>query len=433
MKQADQEILFHAAQNTPGIYTLSITIPKEIVNTFFQFAAQTQQELVAPAGFKAGSAPIEYIQTHYKKNITHHLQEIALKHFVINTLLQKIRDEKIVLVSDPTLTKIFMTQNQDAVYEFEGIAPHEVYIHSWKNLPFKATQRKKYKDIDNQVIAFLDAEAELEKKYRPQDGVQVGDWVNFNAWITNKFDQPVFMNAKTNLWLKIGDEEPDVVLQEIFVGKKIGDLFITNNANIQNYFCDLYDSPYKYAIEITDILSGNHFSMNDFKHYFKLKSKKDVHNKLIEVFSFTSDISQRRLIAHNALHVIINKNQIRVPQQCIDSQQARLLKELQQKSDYNVYKMQENFNNQIAQMAKKQLNEMIAADQIAFQENISITHEDIRGFLHLQMRPRTKDFIYFAHPSSKMDGQEMPVPTELLKKCALREKALNHIIHHLSK
>ena len=218
-----------------------------------------------------------------------------------------------------------------------------------------------------------------------------------------------------HVWLKIGDEEPDLNFQEIFLGKHNGQRFSTNNANIQNYFCDLYNSGYNYAIEIKDVLPHHYFSIEYFKHHFKLKSKKDLHNKLIEVFSFSSDISQRRLIASSALGTIVNKNLIKAPIHCIEKQKDILVSALQHKADYVIYKMHTDFVNQMYTLVKKQIHEIIAVDHVAYQENLQIGHDDVKAFLNLMQRARTKDFLYFHHPSTRIDGQEVPMHTEILK------------------
>lgn len=428
-----KDFAFTNTQILPHTCLLTLTIPQSLVDNFFVFAAHAQKEHVAPPGFKLGQAPLDYILTHYKKNITNHFQEIALKHFVMHALMQKIREHKILLIGQPQLVDIKVDRNQDAVYIFEGTIPQEIYIQSWKNLPFKATVRKRYRDIDNQVKYFLEAEEILEKEYRGEHGIAIGDWVCFDTWLIDKHERPVFDTLQSNLWLKIGDEEPDLNFQEIFLGKHNGQRFSTNNANIQNHFCDLYNSGYDYAIEIKDILPHHFFSIEYFKHHFKLKSKKDLHNKLIEVFSFSSDISQRRLIASSALGIIVNKNLIRAPIHCIEKQKDILVSALQHKADYVVYKMHTDFINQMYSLAKKQIHEIIAVDHIAYQENLQIGHDDVKAFLNLMQRARTKDFLYFHHPSTRIDGQEVPMHTEVLKRSALREKSLNHIIFHLTR
>ena len=414
-------------------YTFTIVLSESFISDFFDFAALTHQKKVSSPGFKKAETPIEYIKEHYKKNLFNHIQEITLKYFVLDYLFEQIHQNKILIVGNPELQNISMDLDQNATYVFTAQAPQELFIQSWKNLPFKATQRKKYRDIDNQVKYFLSTEEENFKANKHISTVQLGDWVHFDAWIIGDNKKPLFNKNKASLWLKIGQEEPDTIFQSLFLNKSIGDSFITDNPSLQHYFCELFDTSYIYMIEIKDILPNNYFSVESLKHHFKLKTKKDLHNKLIEIFSFNSDISQRRTIAHNALDIIIKKNNILISPESIKKHQFFLVQDLQQTPDYMVYKLDTSFDEKTFQLAEKQLLEKIAADHIAYQENLPIQHMDIRSMLALLQRTRTKEFIYFPFIKTKHQGQEYPVSEQSLHRLCLREKAVNHIIHHLTR
>ena len=98
-----------------------------------------------------------------------------------------------------------------------------------------------------------------------------------------------------------------------------------------------------------------------------------------------------------------------------------------------VYKMDNNFDEQVTELAKKQLADAVIAESIAYQDNLNVSDQDIKGLLHLTQRPRIKDFIYFPFIKSQENGQEVPIEQETLNHFCLREKAVNHIIHHLTK
>lgn len=431
MKSAD--IQFKVDCSTPTVCKCKVIVPKAFIQNFFKHATALKQKEVMSSGFKQGGVPLNYIETHYKKDILNHSQEIFLKHFVLEYLFEQIHKNKLLIVGEIQLIDLEIDINKDTIYIFEGVMPKEVYIQRWKNLPFKATQRKKYRDIDNQVKTFIEQEEAQKKLHEKEDTIDIGDWVCFNSWIIDAKEKELFKGKKSNLWLKIGNEEPDVTFQDLFIGKKIGETFITANPSMRHYFCELFDAPYFYAIEIVDRLPYKYFSLPHLKHHFKIKTQKDLHNKLIEIFSFSSDISQRRSIADNALHTIIKRNNIVIPQASIEYHKDYLLHELAKKPDYNVYKMQSGFNDQIHQLAKKQIYETVVVDHIAYQENLNVEHEDIKAYLNLTQRKRTLEFLYFEKPKTRFEGQEFPVSSKALHRHCLREKSLNHIIHHLSK
>jgi FKBP-type peptidyl-prolyl cis-trans isomerase (trigger factor) len=134
-----------------------------------------------------------------------------------------------------------------------------------------------------------------------------------------------------------------------------------------------------------------------------------------------------------ALNTIIKRNNILVPPSAVQAQKETIIHELQQKPDYTLYKMKPDFDDHITTLAKKQLYEIVAADYIAYTENIVINHVDIKAYVNLMQRTRTKEFLYFAPPATQIEGQEYPITVENLKKACIREKALNHIIHHLTR
>ncbi len=426
-------IQFEVDCNTPGVCKCHVIIPQSLIQQFFKHAAQVKQLDSDSQGFKKGGVPLDYIQVHYKKNILSHMQEIFLKHFVIDALLEYINKNKILIVGQLKLTAITMDTDQDAVYTFEGILPKEVYIQKWKNLPFKATQRKKYRDIDNQVKSFLEEEEGRQLIYQIENSIQVNDWVCFDTWIVDIDKKALFHNKKSHLWLKIGDEEPDLIFQELFLNKRIDDIILTDNQNLRQFFCNSFDAPYTYAIQIKDRLPFKYFSVEYLKHHFRLKTKKDLHNKLIEIFSYTADVSQSRSIADMALNTIIKRNNILVPPSSVETQKEIIIQELQRKPDYTLYKMKSDFDDHITSLAKKQLYEIVVTDYIAYTENLTVSHVDIKSYFNLMQRTRTKEFLYFNPPETQIEGQESPITIESIKKACLREKALNHIIHHLTR
>ena len=67
-----------------------------------------------------------------------------------------------------------------------------------------------------------------------------------------KHGTPLLGDCTETLWLKIGDEEADVAMQELFVHKKIGDVFITQNKGLQDYFSNTIATNYYFRITILD-------------------------------------------------------------------------------------------------------------------------------------------------------------------------------------
>lgn len=433
MVQNDKVCCLIDPTSSNNSYFFKVTIPADITQTFLNLATEKHRDNIRSSGFKKGLAPLSYIQEHYKAPIINHLKDLGLRFFGINTLIQHIRLKKIVLAGDPELRDVEIDSKGNVTYVFEVYVPKEIYIQSWKYLPFKPIARKKYRDIDKQVASFIQEEEIIKQKYNPEKGIQIGDWVLFKTWIIDRENTPIFHENTEPVWLKIGDEEPDIEFQNIFVGKKIGDTLSTRDSGIQRYFCENSYADYTFIIKIEDIVPNQYFSFDMFKQYFKIKNNKDLINKITEVFSFNNDISQRKIIAYEALGLIIRKNQIILPDQAVTTKRQQILYDLQSKSDFMVYKMDADFESNITNMAIRQLLDNVIVESIGYQDNISISHNDIKTILQCTQRPRLKDFLYFPFLKTQIQGQEFPVEYENLYHYTLKEKSVNHIIHHLTK
>lgn len=416
-----------------NMFIFTVSIPKKVTDSFFNLATEKQQLSINPAGFKKGFTPVSYIQEHFKSPIMSHLKDLGLKFFAISTLLEQIRLKKLVIVGTPELHNIKIDNQGNVIYTFQAYTTKEMYMQSWKYLPFKSIPRKQYRDIDKQVLSFLQEEERTNKLYNPAQGIQIGDWVHFKVWIIDQNNNPIFEKHSANIWLKIGDEEPDVDFQNVFIGKQIGTRITTDNPSFQKYFCENSSSNYTFIVEIQDIVPHNAFSFELFKNYFKIKTHKDLLLKITEVFSFNNDISQRRLISHEALNTIIKKNHIIIPDDAINKQKRQIINDLQFKPDFIVYKMDPEFDTHVSNMANKQLLDGVIAEHIGYQDNLLISHNDIKTILHITQRARLKDFLYFPFIKSQIEGQEFPIEYESLYNFCLKEKAINHIIYHLTK
>lgn len=411
---------------------LTVNVPASLVDTIYQTAAHSQRAKTEIAGFALGNAPLSYITQNFHGDLTQHAQEFIFNYFVLSFLFGQIRNNKLILLGDPRLIDIHVKPNNSASYTFEASLFSHPKLQNWKHFPFKAPQRKNYRDIDRQVDSFIKEEVDQLSKQESKE-IQIGDWVNFEIWLADKNDHPLFEQFKENLWLKIGDEIADQPFQEIFLGKNKGAQFCTPHVSFQHYFSDHMNPRYNYCVSIKNVVPTSYFCLQSLKKHFRIKTNKDMHKKLIEVFSSRNDISQRRLMAEGALKLLIKHHPILVAEHALLRQQQVIIAMLQDNPDFPVYKAQPDFRDYLSKLAHKQVQEAVITDAVGYDENLIIAQDDICTYLNLTNRPRTKEFIYFEPPKTKINGQETPISDETLKYCCFREKALNHMIYHLTK
>ncbi|MDR3646053.1 MAG: hypothetical protein P4L22_00765 [Candidatus Babeliales bacterium] len=416
------------------INSVIITAPNYLVNKYYHQASIAKKEKLLAQAFYKRDIPLSFIDEHYKNNITTYTKEFFLNFFVISFLYKELRSKKIILAGDPRLSKVELEHNCEAKFYFEFTPIEKFIIEDWKYLIFRAPKRKKYKDLDKQADSFLKEELNNKKEFETKNlEIKIGDWICFNIYPVDNENKPVLDHHKENLWLKIGDEESSIIYQEIFVGKKINDQFYSSSPILLEYFNDLADLIFSFGIEIIDILPKSHVSLEFFKNHFNLKTNKNVHQKLIEVFSFKNDLSLRKSTIEELFDLFLNKFNVPAPVSTILRQQQLILNDLQQNPDYPVYRMQKEFNEKVYQLAQRQVKEMILIDYISFTENINIDHNDVKNYLHLSLRPRTKELIYFQHSAIKANENEYPIASEVLKHICLREKTLNYILNILTR
>jgi len=181
------------------------------------------------------------------------------------------------------------------------------------------------------------------------------------------------------------------------------------------------------------IAKGKHLSVEALKSNFKLKSKASIHKKLIEVFSYRNDLSQRRSIIEEIFHLFFSRHRFEVPKHTVLRRQEEILFSLKKQPDYQVYRMRKDFIHYVELLAEKQLKEEILIDQIAYQEDIVITDEDVSNYLSLFNHERLKEFVYFRPNIGQLEETTTPVHVGILEQAVLREKTLNYVIHTLTR
>jgi FKBP-type peptidyl-prolyl cis-trans isomerase (trigger factor) len=409
-----------------------VVVPADHVQTLFDSAALTQQYIIKPTGFQKNHVPLSYIKQNYHLNLIEHVKEFLFKFGVVNFLYDQLRLKKIAVAGEPRLKNIELELGKDAFFHFDLTLAHPIAFHDWKYFSFKAPKRKNYKDLDRQVDNFIQEES-VFKEQNQSSGITLYDWVNITVTPLCDETKPLLEGLTENFWFRMNDDDIESLLRELFTGKQNGAVLVTDNKGLQDYFSDLLATNYLFKVEIKDVIPYAFFCFDLFKDYFKIKTNKDMLKKLIEIFSYRNDISQRRAMVEESLALLLAKHRFDVPKHLVLRQQNNILASIRENPDYNVYRKQADFQMRIAQLAYRQAKELVLVDQVAYHDNIQVSDEDMKGYLNLTKRNRTKEFLYFEIPDTKRDGQEIPLPTAQLKQVCLREKTVNHIIYHLTK
>ncbi|QQR49429.1 hypothetical protein IPF37_01110 [bacterium] len=382
-------------------------------------------------GFNKTEIPSSYVEEVFKNEINKKIKNYLLKHLVIDHLMTEILARKILMANYPRLNSITFNPDLSVSFTFDISTADPIAFKEWKHFSFKAPKRKKYKDLDKQVIQFMDKETISERKQN-HSLIEEGDWVCFQATLFNNTNEAVSKNLINTFWIKIKTHEISDPLGTLFLGKHINDSFITNHLDLEDSTNDYENYRYNFLLSVNSIIKGTNLSLDCFKSAFKLKNKTEVHNKLMEVFSYRNDQSQRKSIIEEIFHLFLTKHRFEIPKHLILRRQEDILLSLTQQPDYQVYKAQKDFGIHIEQLAEKQLKEEVLVDQIAYNENIKIEFKDMQHYLHLFNSKRLREFVYFKPLIEKIDLVNKPINTGMLAQTIMREKTLNHIIYVLT-
>lgn len=381
-------------------------------------------------GFAKGCVPNEYIEENFKHEIFEKIKQYLLHNIVLQNLMSTISLDKLLIANYPRLSKIDL-HDSAIQYHFDLSVADAIELKEWKNFSFKSPKRKKYKDLDKQVINYVEQECAEAKKHTAHC-VEDYDWIFFEALLVDKQNVPVHPFLKNTYWIKLKNNDVLDPLHALFLGKKVNDTFTADCLEIDAPVNDYENYRFNYLIHIKAIVKGRYLSLEHLKNTFKLKNKTDIHNKLMEVFSYRNDVSQRKAIIEELFHLMLSKHRFEIPKHLVLRRQEDLLTMLANQPDYQVYKAQKNFTSYIELLAEKQLKEEIFIDQVCYQENITLEIVDMQNYLHLFNNKRLREFVYFKPISDHIDEPNVPISNTFLATCMLREKTLNHIIHTLS-
>lgn len=415
---------------TNNSHLIKINIQKKFVNSMFNAAVDVHKHAALTVGFSHGGTPAGYIEANFKVPILEHLQEFFFIHCVQPTLLKVLSSNGIVVPGRLRLTSINLKIDDDAEYVFEIPKIKITKKKNWKEINFNTPMRKNYKDLDRQVEHFVTEECQ-KKELHLSDSINANDWVCSSIFLVGQDKSELIENYTDTIWVLIGEDESDSDIQELLVNKKLNDKFHTQNVKLQEYFAPDTSTEYGFHLTINNHLPHAFFDFDQFKKHFGLKSQKDIESKLIEVFSYRNNLSQRRETAELALSQLSKNYYVELPKDIVAQRVNELLKKISLNPDYHVYKSQNDFKEKVVQLAEKQLKEGIIIDTICWEEGIKVNDQEVANYLNFYKRARMKDFVYFQLPFETNDLAKSPINNEIIKEQVLREKTLNHIINFL--
>jgi FKBP-type peptidyl-prolyl cis-trans isomerase (trigger factor) len=428
---ASHPLSFNYEAQSPSTAHSSVTVHNELAAPINKTIVNLYRTYTALPGYENKELPHSYAASYFAREISRDTQLFLFNHFAIDFLLRELQSHAVIYSNLPRLEDVIEQSNGDVTYLFALSTPPKIPLREWRHFVFKQPNRKNYKDLDNQVMLFL-KEAQEHNKQRDAELVEAHDWVMFSALLINPETNEPLAPYPLRYWIRITGDTIKNTLQESLTGCSKGDTFTAQTLPLNNDVQTFTKDPCSYAITVEEVSKGSFLNVDFFKHSFRLKTRADIHKKLIEVFSYRNDISQRKSIIEELFHLLFTKHRFEIPKYIITRRQELLLSTIKQQPDFHIYKTHQNFDRNLFLLAEKLLKEEYIVDAIAQQEKLTVTQTDIAAYLHLFNNERLKEFVYFRPLQQTLDDDATPLAEGLLLQTVLREKTLNHIIHVLS-
>jgi FKBP-type peptidyl-prolyl cis-trans isomerase (trigger factor) len=426
---ASVPLMFKVIPVSSHLSKIVIEINSDIVNSVYKSTVPLFCTNVLE-GFEYEHVPQEFIEETYKNDIINKAHDYIFKHLIYDNLFYYLLNQKICFVNYPRFSHIDKSENGGLAFSFDLSLTDILELKEWRNFAFRTPKRKRYKDLDKQVKQFIDEETSLSKKQNMEQ-IEDGDWVCFSAKLVTENHEATFPCFTNLFWVKVKTGAVPNTFSQLFCDKRVGNSFFTNEPIFDDSSQDYGDKWYNFLISIEFMIKGRHLSLDTLRATFKLKNKTEIHAKLIEVFSYRNDLSQRRMIIEEVFNLLLSKHRFEIPQHFVLRRQEDILLGLEEQPDYHVYKTQKDFLSCVGLLAEKQLKEEIIIDQISYKENITLDIKDLQNYLHFFNNKRIKEFIYFRPLIGKTDNFLTPVNASVIYQAALREKTLNHVIFQL--
>ncbi|MFC1854629.1 hypothetical protein ACFLY6_02060 [Candidatus Dependentiae bacterium] len=428
-----QGMRFASSRVSSHLLSVCITVSAPVAQKVKKHIVSIYGSHSKTPGLDQKNLPENYIITRYHESIEKHIHNFILKFLVLDYLEHELSARKISVAHKPRIENITTQNNGSVTFKFRISTITNLKSDGWKKLSFTPPRRKLYKDLDRQAKTFLTQEAEKKIPTKEEWEVQGEDWVAFQLELIGKSKKPVLKGHKNVFWMRTSTKYLVCPFQNMFLGKKVGDSFLISKIPLEGFPEDVVSTKGNFLVTLQSIVKGGHFSIGLFRSTFRLHNEKDTHEKLIEIFSYRNDISQRRSIIEEVFRITLSKFRFEIPRHLILRRQEGLLHSVRKLPDYHVYKADSRFTKQLELLAEKQLKEEILIDRIAHDENIFAETDDICEYLNLFIHERLREFIYFRPERDNLNESTSPIRNGFLAKTVRREKVLNYVIHSLSR
>lgn len=422
---------FSTKPYSSSVMNLTVNVAPQLLNKVEKYTVEVCRSQISSKGFSSGEVPYSYVLKSFKNQIYDSCVKFIFKFFILDYLEFKIDEMKLVSADFPKLVEVVKNENGSVNFCFRACILNNITEDNWCNIFYSPPKRKMYKDLDRQAELFIKETVEKSCAIKKPKNIEDKDWVYFEVVALNSNNQPAFRDYRSSFWLNVNSTYVATPLSNIFLDKQEGETIVLNQLPMYGLPTDFLSLKGKFRVIIKKIIKSASFSFDLFKSAFGLKDQGSVHEKLIEIFSFRNDISQRRLIIEEAFRVLFSKIKFEVPKHLVIRRQEHILKNVQQLPDYNVYRSNSAFHSQVSSLSEKQIREEVLLIYAGLRDNVKIEQINILEYLNLLINPRLSEFIYFKPHIEMIQDASLPIREGYFARFVFREKVLNMMLSNL--
>jgi len=390
---------------------------------------QTYSNYTLIPGISCKHLPLSYTRQYFSSEITRDVKQFVLNHFISEGVLDFLDKKKVVAANWPRLSSVSGSISDGLTYTFSVSKAPTLSLLNWNEQTFVAPQRKNYTDLDSQVENFIAQNTQPEGKEK-RTTLSHNDWVCFSSHLKTPQSTKLIPIHK-EYWLQASAPHIPAALTQAFLGKHEGEQFTAPVSLLHAQHAGNNETGYSFIITVKKIVPHEAMTEKEMSACFDVENREDLHDKLIEIFSFRNDISLRQAIIEELFYRLLSVYRFDIAPHAVTRRKESLLSSLQDNPDMLVYMKQKEFIPHVTRLAENKLKEEALIDSIAYKENITVSQEDIVHYLQIMCNDRLKDFVYFS-PLDNADITVEPISHHLLSRSVRREKTLNMMIHRLA-
>jgi len=363
-------------------YAIEFTFSAEEFDAAVNASFNKRKKNISIPGFRKGKATRKMIETHYGEGVFY---EDAVNSLYNNNIAQIVEKTglEVVDVADTEVVDV----NKDTGVNFKAniIVKPEVKISDYKGLEVKKTVKTINDDAVNAEIDKMRSRNARIVSVEDR-ATEMGDTavIDFDGYL----DGVAFEGGKGEKFpLELGSNTFIPGFEEQVVGKNIGDEFDVNVTFPENYQAEnLKGKAVVFKCKLHEIKGKDMPVLDDefVKDVSEFDTVDELKADLKAKLEKNAEEASSQQLDNDLVDVLLTKMEAEVPEVLYERRINDIAREWSMQNrikveDYLKYTgiTMEQFRSTFADIAKKQVNLRLALEQIAVNENIEVTAEDI--------------------------------------------------------